>query len=89
VIYRDLDGEAVILNLKTGVYFGLDTVGTRMWALISEHGRREKVLEVMLTEYEVDDQRLGSDLDNLVTQLLDHGLLEHADEPSVNGSAGH
>ena len=34
VIYRDLDGGAVILNLKTGTYFGLDTVGTRMWALI-------------------------------------------------------
>jgi hypothetical protein len=30
VLFRDLDGEAVILNLRTGTYFGLDELGTRM-----------------------------------------------------------
>lgn len=30
VLSRDLQGEAVILNLNTGLYFGLDPVGTRI-----------------------------------------------------------
>jgi hypothetical protein len=82
VIHRDLDGEAVILNLKTGTYFGLDAVGTRMWMLIGELGEHDKVLEALLAEFDVDDQRLRGDFDGLVAQLVDHGLLELAGEPS-------
>src|ERR1700730_14483347 len=32
----DLAGEAVILNLKNGIYFGLDPVGARIWSLIQK-----------------------------------------------------
>jgi len=30
VLFRELDGESVLLNLKTESYLGLDDVGTRM-----------------------------------------------------------
>lgn len=75
VVFRDLAGEAVMLNLTTGVYFGLDTVATRMWHLIAECGSTETVLEVLLTEYEVEEARLRHDLDNLIRQLLEKGLI--------------
>ena len=38
VVSRDLEGEAVILNLDSGTYFGLDRVGTRIWSLLQEGG---------------------------------------------------
>ena len=41
VLYCDLGGEAVIANLVTGKYYGLDQVGARAWALLAEHGRIE------------------------------------------------
>jgi hypothetical protein len=76
VIHRDLDGEAVILNLKTGTYFGLDPIGTRMWTLIGELGDTDKVLEALLAEYEVEEGQLRGDLDELIGQLVRHELLE-------------
>jgi hypothetical protein len=33
VLIRRLDGESVLLNLKSERYFGLDATGTRMWEL--------------------------------------------------------
>jgi hypothetical protein len=30
IVFRDLAGEAVILNLGTGMYFGLNAVGTQI-----------------------------------------------------------
>ena len=36
VIYRDVSGEVVLLNLQSGVYYGLDPVGSRMWQLLME-----------------------------------------------------
>lgn len=75
VVFRDIAGEAVILNLATGTYFGLDPVGTRIWALIAEHGSTDKVAEVMFAEYEVEAPRLRQDLDALIRQLADKGLV--------------
>ena len=48
VLSRDLQGEQVILDLNTGVYFGLDSVGTRIWQLIQEHQSLQKVLDAMI-----------------------------------------
>ena len=75
VVFRDLAGEAVILNLATGTYFGLDAVGTRLWHLITEHGSTEKVIEALLAEYEVEEGQLRRDVDDLIQQLTDKGLV--------------
>lgn len=75
VVFRDLAGEAVILNLATGTYFGLDEVGTRIWHVLAEHGSKDKVIEVLLGEYEVEEGQLRHDVDELVQQLSDKGLV--------------
>jgi len=76
VMFRILGDEAVILNVASGVYFGLDNVGTRMWQLISEHGTRDKVIEVMLEEYDVEEAQLRTDLEKLIQQLSEKGLVK-------------
>ena len=75
VVFRDLAGEVVLLNLATGTYFGLDAVGTRVWHLIGEQGSKEKVIRVLLAEYEVEENRLRRDLDDLIGRLRAQGLL--------------
>ena len=75
VVSRELEGEAVILNLESGVYFGLNGVGTRIWALIQEHGSLRQVLEAMQQEYEVAPRDLENDLLQLIEQLQSRGLV--------------
>ena len=76
VLFRDLDGEAVVLNLDSGKYFGLDGTGTRMWALLAEHGRVEPAFRALLDEYEVSEEQLQADLLKLVDELASHELLQ-------------
>lgn len=75
VVYRDLAGESVLLNLDTGTYFGLDAVGTRLWHLVAEHGSAALVIDTLLNEYDVDAPRLHSDVSALIDQLLAKRLL--------------
>jgi hypothetical protein len=75
VVFRDLDGEAVLLNLATGTYFGLNEVGTRMWHLLHQYSALQKVLEIMQEEYEVAPEVLEEDLLQLVGQLCAQGLI--------------
>ncbi len=79
-LFNDLQGEIVILSPKDGVYFGLDPVGTRAWHLIQHHGRLGAVKDAMLKEYEVSAERLEEDLQELVTRLVDNGLVEVINE---------
>jgi hypothetical protein len=75
VLFQELQGEAVLLNLKTGVYLGLNQVGTRIWQLLQEDGTLQRVMDVMLQEYEVAQEKLQTDLLNLVGQMEKQGLL--------------
>lgn len=72
----DLAGEAVILNLKNGVYCGLDPVGARTWNLIQEPRAVHDIRDILLQEYDVEPERCEQDLLALLQQLADEGLVE-------------
>lgn len=74
-VFRDLDGEGVVLNLSTGVYFGLNEVGTRIWQLIEQLGALGAVRDSLVREYDVEPEVAVRDLLDLVTQLADRGLV--------------
>jgi hypothetical protein len=79
VLFRELDGEAVLLNLDAGVYYGLDPVGTKIWELIGEYGSLQSVFDAMLREYDVDATILENDLLRLVSELCANGLSSSGD----------
>jgi hypothetical protein len=76
VVSEQLDGEAVVLNLRTGVYYALNPTGTRIWELLAAHGDPEAVVTSMLAEFEVSPQRLRDDVSVLIGALLERGLVE-------------
>lgn len=75
VMLQDLGGEAVLLDLKSESYFGLDAVGTRIWHLVEQDGHLEVVHATLLDEYDVDAARLEHDLKELIGQLATTGLV--------------
>ena len=75
-VSSDLGGEVAILNLKNGVYYGLDEIGARIWQLIQAPRPLAHVRDVILEEYDVEPGRCESDLVALLTELLNEGLVE-------------
>lgn len=76
VLCCELRGEAVILNLKTGVYYGLDSVGARIWELIKEPISIGDVCERLLDEYKVSQEQCELEVCDLFEQLTELGLVE-------------
>lgn len=75
-LYREVRGEAVLLHLDTGEYFGLDEVANRVWQLIVEKSDLDEVETAMRQEFEVDQDLLSNDLSRLIEDLLAKGLIE-------------
>jgi hypothetical protein len=75
-VASDLGGEVAILNLKNGVYYGLDSVGARVWELIQEPKTVNEIQDSILAEYDVESERCKQDLLSLFTRMAAEGLIE-------------
>jgi hypothetical protein len=72
----DIGGEIAILHLTSGIYYGLNSVGSRVWELIQEPRPFGELEQVLREEYEVAPERLSSDLRELLEKLASAGLVE-------------
>jgi len=81
VIWRDLGGDVVILNVETGVYFGLDGSGGQIWRELVKHGSLEKTFESLKQQFDVETDELRHDLNELVDQLVQKGLVQMIAKP--------
>lgn len=75
----ELQGEAVILSLKGGIYYTLNPVGTRIWNLAQKPVQVREIRDTILEEYKVDAARCEEDLLTLLRDLEKEGLIEVAD----------
>jgi hypothetical protein len=74
VITARLEEETVLLNVETGIYFGFDALGTRIWGLLAVGATEEEIFTQLLEEYDVAPERLRRDLVAFLDQLADKGL---------------
>ncbi len=79
VVWREVDGEVVLLNVVTGQYFGLDPVGSQVWILLQSAGPQGANLHTLCAlvtaEFEVDSPTAEQDLTALINDLLVQQLL--------------
>lgn len=78
VLLRELSGEAVLLDLESEMYFGLDEVGYRMWTVLTGSDSIGVAYEQLLSEYEVEPEQLWEGLDSLIGECTERGLLKLA-----------
>ena len=78
-VSSDLGKEVAILDLKAGVYYGLDAVGARIWNLLQEPRTVNEIRDIILKEYDVAPERCERDLLALLRRLAAEGLIEVKD----------
>lgn len=79
VVWREVDGEVVLLNVVTGQYFGLDPVGSQVWILLQSAGAKGANLQMLCSlvtqQFDVDSAKAEQDLTALISDLLTQQLL--------------
>ncbi len=82
-VSADMHGEAVVLNMKSGVYYGLNPLGARVWEIIQKPVTIAHIRDTILAEYDVEAARCEQDILTLLTKLADSGLVQVTDEPGA------
>lgn len=76
VLFQRLNDGAVLLDLVSEQYIGLDAVATTIWALLTEDGNTEHVIAEMLEMYEIDEETLRADVAAFIEELQAQGLAQ-------------
>ena len=79
----DMGGEIVILDLKSGTYYGLDVVGARIWTLIEQPASITSIRDAIVADYDIDGATCERDIFVFLKQMRDAGLVE------ITNGAGH
>jgi len=75
VMSRLVGDETVLLDLSSGIYFGVDNVAKRIWESVAEGNTLGETAKVIVSEYEVDDTQAKVDVLEFAAELLERGLL--------------
>lgn len=72
---RELDGEVVILDIPSGRYFAINDVGALIWDRLEHDTDRTSLVDAVTAEFHVDTGTAAADIDALLTDLIDAGLV--------------
>ena len=73
---RELDGDIVILDIPSGRYFSINSVGAFVWNLLGDPIERDDIIDAVTDEFDVDRATAASDINSLLDELVDAGLVE-------------
>ncbi len=73
---REIEGEAVLLDLKSGVYYSLNQVGTFIWSLMEKAPSEDEIGRSVAEEYDVEFDEALRDVGELIRDLSKEGLIE-------------
>jgi hypothetical protein len=79
VLLQDLDGEAVLLNIENGQYYGMDENTYDMYKTLITSTSVQEAFEVLLRNYEIEADHLRIDLEKFLSELFNNGLVTYAD----------
>ena len=75
VMLTEVDGETVIMNTNTGKYLGLNEVGTEIWKILEKDNSLNKIVQVLLKEYEVKAEICKKETKQFLNNLFRLNLL--------------
>jgi hypothetical protein len=82
-----VDGEALVIDLTTGVYYSMDKVAGVIWALIEQRYSLGEIIEIVSARYNIPAEQAQADVAQMVSTLLQEELIMPADGDRLPGEA--
>ena len=71
----DIDGDKVMMNLEKGMYFSLNSVGSRIWDIIENPTTADEIIKILLNEYDIAEEKCREAVVSFLKGLEVNGLI--------------
>lgn len=76
LLFNELDGEVIMLSIENSEYYGMDSIGSRIWELMEHPIRIDTMVETLITEYDVEKAQCTADVLEYLVELNEKKLIE-------------
>jgi len=75
IVYDNIEGETILINLKNGNYYNIDKYGSLIWEIIEKGVDIEELTEVIVSFFNLPGDQIKEDIDILISDLLMENLI--------------
>jgi Coenzyme PQQ synthesis protein D (PqqD) len=79
VVHQTIDGETIVIQFDTGIYYSLAGTGAEIWGLLADGSSTGEIVSCLEDRYEADPGVIRANVDALVEQLAQEDLIEPGD----------
>jgi hypothetical protein len=79
IISSPMDNETVMMSIEKGKYYGIDSIGTRIWELLDQPLSIDELCEILPAEYDVEPDQCRADVTGFVEKMLEKELVRLPD----------
>ena len=81
VVWKEIEGKGILLNLETGSYFEVDPVGLEIWQRCDGKTTCVKIVETIAELFDANPDRVNRDLKDFIGEMKRLKIAEVLDEP--------
>lgn len=78
MLSAEIGGEAIMMSIEKGAYFGLNPVATRIWDLLEQPKNIAELTQKITDEYEVSAEQAAEDVQVFVADMIERGIAQLA-----------
>lgn len=84
VLHETIDGEVVLVNMKSGAYYSIDNVGATIWDILVGGSSANHITEVLTRRFEGNRDEIAVSVDRLLRKFCEEELIVSDTGPNVN-----
>lgn len=87
VLWTELDGQFLLMDIESGAYFELTGVGSTVWRVLESSRSEADIVDHILARYDVDQIQCEQDVRVFLDKLLAAGMLHQDAAPQGASSS--
>ncbi len=76
IVFNEMDGETIMMSIENGEYYGLNSIGSRIWQLLQSTKTVSEICDAVLPDYDVTPEQCAQDVLNFLNRMAEKGVVK-------------
>lgn len=76
ILFSSIDDESVLLSIEQNNYYGMDSIGSKVWEILKEPTSVENIVLLLMEEFQVSQTTCISDVTTFLNVLEKEKLIK-------------
>jgi hypothetical protein len=75
IVFNEMDGETIMMSIENGEYYGINSIGSRIWTLLESPKAVSEICDTLLRDYDVTPEQCAQDVLHFLNKMAEKGVV--------------